>query len=182
MSRPERTKALSRSRLFHADKLDRRSWQPPLPVIRNDRRQAFIIFILSEGSTAMTESEFLWTFPCVVLATQFNRDSETGTVLFDEGFRVVALSLTSDAEKQVLIFTDEALAADYAERSPSTGLTLVELSTPEALKDFLVLAARAFKHAAIDLSPQAKFSRLFLIEEILAQIDGWIDQAGESTH
>ncbi|MFT5095882.1 MAG: hypothetical protein ACKVII_17715 [Planctomycetales bacterium] len=130
----------------------------------------------------MTESEFLWTFPCVVLATQFNRDSETGTVLFDEGFRVVALSLTSDAEKQVLIFTDEALAADYAERSPSTGLTLVELSTPEALKDFLVLAARAFKHAAIDLSPQAKFSRLFLIEEILAQIDGWIDQAGESTH
>jgi hypothetical protein len=130
----------------------------------------------------MPELEFLWTFPCFVLATQFNRDSETGTVLFDEGFRVVALSLTSDAEKQVLIFTDEALAADYAERSPSTGLTLVELSTPEALKDFLVLAARAFKHAAIDLSPQAKFSRLFLIEEILAQIDGWIDQAGESTH
>jgi hypothetical protein len=123
----------------------------------------------------MSKSEFLWTFPCFVLATQFNRDAETGSVLFNEGFRVVALKLTGDAEKQIPIFTDEALAEDYAARSASTGLTLVELSTPEALKDFLVLAARAFKHAAIDLSPQAKFSRLFLIEEILAQIDDWID-------
>ncbi|MFT4559661.1 MAG: hypothetical protein ACI8P0_005627 [Planctomycetaceae bacterium] len=127
--------------------------------------------------TAMPELEFLWTFPCFVLATQFNRDSETGTVLFDEGFRVVALSLTSDAEKQVPIFTDEALAEDYAGRSASTGLTLVEISTPEALKDFLLLASRAFKHAAIDLSPKAKFSRLFLIDEILAQIDDWIGQS-----
>ena len=110
-----------------------------------------------------------------MLATQFNRDAETGSVLFDEGFRVVTLKLTGDAEKQIPIFTDEPLAEDYATRSTSTGLTLVELSTPEALKDFLVLAARAFKHAAIDLSPQAKFSRLFLIEEILAQIDDWID-------
>jgi hypothetical protein len=56
-------------------------------------------------------------------------------------------------------------------------LTLVELSTPEALKDFLVLAARAFNHAVIDLSPNVKFSRLFLIDEILAQVDDWIDQA-----
>jgi hypothetical protein len=123
----------------------------------------------------MSKSEFLWTFPCFVLATQFNRDAETGSVLFDEGFRVVTLKLTGDAEKQIPIFTDEPLAEDYATRSTSTGLTLVELSTPEALKDFLVLAARAFKHAAIDLSPQAKFSRPFLIEEILAQIDDWID-------
>jgi hypothetical protein len=125
----------------------------------------------------MPKSEFLWTFPCFVLATQFNRDSETGTVLFDEGFRVVTLSLTGDAEKQVPIFTDEALAADYAQRSPSTGLTLVELSTPDALKDFLMLASKPFKHAAIDLSLKAKFSRLFLIDEILAQIEDWIDQA-----
>ena len=32
-----------------------------------------------------------------------------GSVLFDEGFRVVALNLTGDGEKQVPIFTDEAL-------------------------------------------------------------------------
>ncbi len=55
----------------------------------------------------MSKSEFLWTFPCFVLATQFNRDAETGSVLFDEGFRVVALKLTGDAEKQIPIFTDE---------------------------------------------------------------------------
>ena len=125
----------------------------------------------------MSESEFLWTFPCFVLATQFNRDSGTGSILFDEGFRVVSLKLTGDSEKQVPIFTDEALAKAYAEQSTSTGLTLVELSTAEALKDFLVLAARAFNHAAIDLSPKAKFSRLFLIDEILAQIDDWIDDS-----
>lgn len=130
----------------------------------------------------MSRSEFLWTFPCFILATQFNKDPETGSVLFDEGFRVVSLKLTDDGKKQVPIFTDDALAADYAERSPSTGLTLVELSTPEALKDFLVLASKAFKHAAIDISPKAKFSRLFLIDEILAQIDDWIDQAGENAH
>lgn len=129
----------------------------------------------------MPKSEFLWTFPCFILATQFNRDPQTGSVLFDEGFRVVSLKLTGDSEKQVPIFTDEALAADYVERSPSTGLTQVELSTPVALKDFLVLASKAFQHAAIDISPKAKFSRLFLIEEILAQIDDWIDQPGEST-
>lgn len=129
----------------------------------------------------MSKSEFLWTFPCFILATQFNRDPQTGSVLFDEGFRVVSLKLTGDGKKQVPIFTDEALAADYAERSPSTGLTLVELSTPEALKDFLVLVSKVFQHAAIDISPKAKFSRLFLIEEILAQIDDWINQTGEST-
>ena len=125
----------------------------------------------------MGESEFLWSFPCFILATQFNRDPETGSVLFDEGFRVCALELTRDAKKQVLIFTDEALAEDYAKRSSRTGLTLVELATPAALRDFLVLAARAFEHAAIDLSPKSKFSRLFLIDEILAQIDGWIEQS-----
>ena len=32
-----------------------------------------------------------------------------GSGLFDEGFRVVALNLTGDGEKQVPIFTDEAL-------------------------------------------------------------------------
>ena len=126
----------------------------------------------------MSKSYFLWTFPCFVLATQCNRDPETGSVLFDEGFRVVALKLTGHGEKQVPIFTDEALARDYAERSTKTGLTFVELATPEALKDFLVLAQRAFGYAAIDLSPNAKFSRLFLIDEILAQIDDWIDQSG----
>lgn len=126
----------------------------------------------------MSKSEFLWTFPCFVLATQYNRNPETGSVLFDEGFRVVALELTGDAKKQVPVFTDEALARDYAEQSTTTALTFVELATPEALKDFLVLAARAFDHAAIDLSPKAKFSRLFLIDEILAQIDDWIDPSG----
>ena len=126
----------------------------------------------------MSKSEFLWTFPCFVLATQYNRDPITGSVLFDEGFRVVALKLTGDARKQVPVFTDEALARDYAEQSTTTGLTCIELATPEALKDFLVLAAKAFDHAAIDLSPKAKFSRLFLIDEILAQIDDWIGQSG----
>ena len=51
-------------------------------------------------------------FPCFILATQYNRDPETGSVLFDEGFRVVALNLTDDAEKQVPICTDEAMLGD----------------------------------------------------------------------
>lgn len=131
---------------------------------------------------AMPKSEFLWTFPCFILATQFNRDPQSGSIVFDEGLRVVSLKLTGDSEKQVPVFTDKALAADYAERSPSTGLILVELPTPDALKDFLVLAARTFKHAAIDISPKAKFSRLFLIDEILLQIDDWIDQAEDFDH
>lgn len=137
-----------------------------------------LISLLSEDSHPMPTSEFLWTFPCFILATQYNRDPERGSVLFDEGFRVVALDLTGDGKKQVPIFTDEALAGDYANQSKVTGLTLVELATPEALKDFLFLAARAFEYAAIDMSPKAKFSRLFLIDEILAQIDEWIDQSG----
>ena len=130
----------------------------------------------------MAKSEFIWTFPCFILATQCNRSPETGSVLFDERFRVATVELTGGGEKQVPIFTDTALAEDYGERSTSTGLIQVELSTPEALKDFLVLAARAFNHAAIDLSPNVKFSRLFLIDEILAQVDDWIDQASGFDH
>lgn len=130
----------------------------------------------------MSQSEFLWTFPCFILATQFNRDPETGRALFDEGFRVCALALTGDSKKQVPLFTDQALAEDYAAQSATTGLTLVELATPLALKEFLVIAARAFEHAAIDLSPGAKFSRLFLIDEILAQIDDWIEQSDGFDH
>ncbi len=125
----------------------------------------------------MGKSDFLWSFPCFILATQYNRDPETGSVLFDEGFRVCALELTGDAKRQVPIFTDEALAEEYAHRSTSTGLTMVELKTPEALKDFLVLAARAFRHAVIDFSAGSKFARLFLVDEILAQIDNWIEQS-----
>ena len=130
----------------------------------------------------MSKSEFLWTFPSFVLATQYNKTPETGNVLFDEGFRVVSLKLTGDGKRQVPIFTDEASAESYTKQSTSTGIILVELATPEALKDFLHLAARAFDHAVIDLNPRTKFSRLFLIDEILAQVDEWVDQSGNFDH
>jgi hypothetical protein len=111
----------------------------------------------------MSKSEFLWTFPCFILATNHNANPVTGAMQFDEDFCFIAPELIAD-EKQIAIFTDAALA------------------TPAALKEFLMFAARTFKHAAIDLSPNAKFSRLFLIDEILAQIDDWIDQTGSFDH
>lgn len=44
---------------------------------------------------------------------------------------------------------------------------------PEALKDFAVV--RAVEHEAIDLGSDAKFSCLFLIDEMPGQIDDWIE-------
>lgn len=122
----------------------------------------------------MSQSEFVWTFPCFILATQFNRNPETDTVLIDEDFRFIAPALHA-GEMQVAIFTDAALAESFAARSGHPDLEPVEFSTPSALKEFLLIAVRNFRHAAIDPSRKLR-TRLFLIDEILAQIDGWIDQ------
>lgn len=57
--------------------------------------------------------------------------------------------------------------------SAKSGSALVELAMPEALKDFPVV--RAVEHEAIDLGSDAKFSCLFLIDEMPGQIDDWIE-------
>jgi len=129
----------------------------------------------------MTKSDFLWTFPCFILATNHNTNPVTGVMQFDEEFRYIALELIA-GEKQIAIFTDAALAEEFAQQSPSADAALVEFATPAALKEFLIFAARTFKHAVIDPNRKTRISRLFLIDEILAQIDEWIDQAGGFDH
>lgn len=89
------------------------------------------------------------------------------------GFR----SPDARGEKQIAIFTDAAFAEEFGQQSSSADADLVEFATPAALKEFLIFAARTFKHAAIDPNRKTRISRLFLIDEILAQIDDWIDQS-----
>ena len=125
----------------------------------------------------MTKSKFLWTFPCFILATNHNTNPVTGAMQFDEDFSFIAPELIAD-EKQIAIFTDAALAKEFAELAQTTHADLVEFATPAALKEFLIFATRTFKHAAIDPNRKTRISRLFLIDEILAQIDDWIDQSG----
>jgi hypothetical protein len=129
----------------------------------------------------MPKSDFLWTFPCFILATNHNTNPTTGAVKFDEDFRFIAPELIA-GEKQIAIFTDAAVAEEFAEQSQSADADLVEFATPAALKEFLIVAARTFKHAAIDPNRKTRISRLFMIDEILAQIDGWFDQSGGFDH
>jgi len=129
----------------------------------------------------MSKSKFLWTFPCFILATNHNANPVTGAMQFDEDFCFIAPELIAD-EKQIAIFTDAALAKEFAEQSPTAHADLVEFATPAALKEFLIFAAGTFKHAAIDLNRKTRISRLFLLDEILAQIDDWIDQTGGFDH
>ena len=120
----------------------------------------------------MTKSDFLWQFPCYVLATAQNTSPLTGEVLFDDKLRFVAPSVVPGEKQGIAIFTDSAMADEFRElsRSPDS-LKLAAIPNQDALRSFLQIAERQFQHVAIDLNRKTRLARLFLIQEILDQLN-----------
>lgn len=125
--------------------------------------------------------EFVWTFPCYILARDFRTDPESGNVSLDVHTRIVAPDVAGDGNKHVAIFTDADLAEMFRERSPmAADMQPVEFATPASLKAFLDAIQVNFQFAAIDLNPQTRVCRSFLIGEMLPALDRWINDLDES--
>jgi len=120
----------------------------------------------------MTKSNFLWQFPCYILATTHKTSPLTGEVLFDEKLRFVAPAVLPGGKQGIAIFTDSALADEFRElsRSPKS-VTLAAIPNQGTLRSFLQIASHQLQHVAIDLNRKTRLARLFLIQEILDQLD-----------
>lgn len=124
----------------------------------------------------MESSEFLWTMPCYILATNFTRNPETGDVVFDDNIRIVAPEKSPGGEKRIAIFTDSHLAQEYLEQSdPALNLSVLEFRSPVPLKSFLENAQHHHQYVVVDLNRKTRIGRNFLIQELLPELDRWIN-------
>jgi len=126
----------------------------------------------------MTRSDFAWTFPCYVLAQGDQTEEAAGGAPHETLMQIFAPEVAGDGEKHVAIFTDHDLAESFREQVPAVvDLQLVEFTTPVRLKTFLDTVQNHFKYAAIDLNPQTRVCRSFLVAEMMPALDQWIEES-----
>ena len=127
----------------------------------------------------MDKSEFLWTLPCYILATNYKTHPFTGDVLFDDNMRFIAPD-TDSGEQRIAIFTDSALAEEFREQSdPQLNLRLLEFATPRPLKSFLEHAQHQYQYVVVDLNRKTRIGRSFLIQELIPELERWINHLNE---
>lgn len=122
----------------------------------------------------MSKSDFVWTFPCYILAD--NVESNAEEMRLASGSRIVAPRVTG-ADPHIAIFTDLDLAENFREQVPAAFQKgCIEVSGPLQLKSLIGSLSGSFRHAVIDPNPQTGVCRRFLIEEMLAAADDWISE------
>ena len=124
----------------------------------------------------MPNIDFAWTFPSYVLARSFDRDPVSGNVRLTLLSQIMAPPV-ADGLPHVAIFTDADLAETFRDNVPAASeMQLLEFTGPAQLKSLLVSLHDQIQYAAMDLNPQTRVCRRFLIEEILQALDDWIDE------
>ena len=119
--------------------------------------------------------DFAWTFPSYVLARSFERDPVSGNVRLTPVSQIMA-PLVADVLPHIAIFTDADLAETFRDRvAAAAEMQLLEFTGPAQLKTLLVSLRDRFQYAVMDLNPQSRVCRRFLLDEILQAIDDWID-------
>jgi|GEM_PF-3495782 hypothetical protein len=129
----------------------------------------------------MTKSDFTWTFPCYILAHSDETEEAVGGAPLETPMRIFAPEVAGDGVKHVAIFTDRDLAESFQQQVPAVAdLQLVEFATPVRLKAFLDTVQNHFRYAAIDLNPETRVCRSFLLVEMMPALDRWItDSEGQ---
>lgn len=117
----------------------------------------------------MNDNEFLWSFPCFLLAKNVRYDA-TGDVEWhdDLAFKVVGKA----GDERILIFTDKALAEEYRESINDNDLHAIPLNTAANFRWFLGRAALKHRLIVVDLNRKTMVGQEFSIEPLLEQLSG----------
>ena len=118
----------------------------------------------------MNTSGFQWTFPCFVLAANFNT-SESGHILLDEDILFIATT-AEDGSQRLAIFTDAAAVLDYLDCCDwnDSHLTKVPIPTFADLHQLLV-RSQLWSHVWIDPNPKVDVSRSMPVDGLIAEIE-----------
>jgi len=123
----------------------------------------------------MDRSDFLWMFPCYVLANNYTR-TPAGDPVFDDNIRFVTPTIAPGRSPAIAIFTDADAAHDFIECTCHPGeLDLLEIPDTVRLKRFLDVAAPDYRYLTVDLNAKNRASRMFLIDDVLRHIDHDLD-------
>ena len=114
------------------------------------------------------QTEFQWTFPCYILAKDFDLDKETGRVVPRDSFAFLTREESLGGERHIAFFTDSHLAEQYLEQCTSSNeLRLLEFNNREGAASFLRLAQTQYRMVDVDPSRQKRWSRSFSIDVLL---------------
>jgi len=125
----------------------------------------------------MNKTEFLWTFPCFVLASRFNT-SDSGHIILDEDILFVA-PFAEDGSQRLAIFTDHDAVLDYLDCCDGDVSHLTHVPIPTA-RDLLQLLVRSqlWTRVWVDLNPKAGMSRSVPVAELILEIEHYLARIG----
>src|ERR1700687_253768 len=86
----------------------------------------------------MQASEFVWTFPVYILATNYSMDPATESVVYNEKILFSTPEALPGGPCAIALFTDVNLAEEFRDQSSGRlNLDLLPFSSPSRLKVFL---------------------------------------------
>jgi len=118
----------------------------------------------------MNASEFVWTFPVYILATNYTMSPATEKVIFDDKIRFITPEAWPGGPCAIALFTDAHLAEQFRDES-SPGLDVLPLRTPSALKEFLERAKGDYLAVVVDLNRKTRRATPFFVQEAIAEMD-----------
>jgi hypothetical protein len=120
----------------------------------------------------MEVSEFVWTFPVYILATNYSFDTPSEDIIFDEKIRFITPEAFPGGPRAIALFTDVELAAEFRGQSTlDVKLDLVSFVLPGALKRFLQRALTDYLLVVVDMNRKTHRSQPFGIHELLPVLD-----------
>ena len=119
----------------------------------------------------MDRSEFLWMFPCYILANNYIR-TPGGNPVFDENIRFATPTIAPGRSPAIAIFTDSDAANEFVQCTyPNQQIDLLELPDTTSLKRFLDVAVHDYRYLAVDLNAKNRSLRMMLIDDVLAHLE-----------
>lgn len=128
--------------------------------------------------------EFVWTFPCYILAGDHRINPETGEVIWDEKVRFVTPELQEHGERAIAVFTDLHLAEDFRDHMTSSSpVAPLGLPTPVAFLNFLGRARDRYRLVAVDLSRQhPRPTRMMEVSDLIRELSRLTGHQGDQDH
>jgi hypothetical protein len=117
-------------------------------------------------------SEFLWMFPCYILASNYTRTPD-GDPIFDDKILLATPEIGPGQTPVVVMFTDSDAAHDFVDTAyENTQLNLLEIPDTKRLRRFLDVAVHHYRYLEMDLHPKTRrSSRRMLIADVLAHLE-----------
>ncbi|MDA0832925.1 MAG: hypothetical protein O2955_19370 [Planctomycetota bacterium] len=134
----------------------------------SDRRERG--YSIADG-VVMEATEFVWMFPCYILARNYAFDVN-GELILDNNIRFVTPEITDGGPRGIGIFTDSDLAESFLNESVDNDqLALLKISTPSELARFLRSAQGTYRYIVIDKNRKTQVLRYLIIREVISELE-----------